>query len=79
MPLLAAGPWGAPGLIASTMSAELLPVLKTVWLARDPIRSKLLRAAMIAWRGNHEDRHVSLATEIKAKLLADATGSGGQT
>jgi hypothetical protein len=50
--------------------AEVLPVLKTVWLASDQLCSKLLKAALPVWLEHHQ-RHTERLTEaFKEKLLA---------
>ena len=69
-PLLAAGARGRPGPKRIYEPAELLPVLKTIWLASDQLCSKLLRAALPEWLGHYEERHAPLAAGAKAKLLA---------
>lgn len=48
----------------------LRPTLKVVWLARDQLCSKLLRAAMPEWVAHYEHHHASLSSEVKEKLLA---------
>jgi transposase InsO family protein len=50
--------------------AELLPVLKAVWLASDQLCSKLLRPALAEWLGHHERRTQPLPEAFKEKLLA---------
>ena len=69
-PLWAGGPRGRPGPRRIYEPAELLPVLKTIWLASDPLCNTLLRAALPERLGHHEDRHAPLAARVKAKLLA---------
>jgi hypothetical protein len=46
--------------------AEVLPVLKAVWLASDQLCSKLLKAALPEWL-EHQERHLPEA--FKKKLL----------
>ena len=40
--------------------AEVLPVLKAIWLASDQLCSKLLQAALPEWLGHHERRGAPL-------------------
>lgn len=50
--------------------AEVLPVLKAVWLASDQLCSKLLKAALPEWLEHHEGRGAPLPEAFKRKLLA---------
>ena len=49
--------------------AELLPVLKPVWLASDQLCSKLLKPALPVWLEHHERRTAPLPEAFKKKLL----------
>ena len=49
--------------------AQVLPVLKAVWLASDQLCSKLLKAALPEWLAHHERNHAPLAEAFKEKLL----------
>jgi hypothetical protein len=50
--------------------AELLPVLKLVWLASDQLCSKLLKRALPEWLEHQERRSAPLPEAFKEKLLA---------
>jgi hypothetical protein len=50
--------------------AELLPVLKPVWLASEQLCGKLLKAALPEWLEHHERRTAPLPEAFKKKLLA---------
>src|ERR1039458_1501496 len=50
--------------------AELLPVLKPVWLASDQLCSKLLKPALPEWLAHRERRTAPLPAAFKKKLLA---------
>jgi hypothetical protein len=50
--------------------AQVLPVLKIVWLASDQLCSKLLKAALPQWLEHHQRRTTPLAEAFKEKLLA---------
>ena len=50
--------------------AEVLPVLKRVWLASDQLCSKLLKAALPEWLEHYERRSAPLPEAFKKKLLA---------
>lgn len=50
--------------------AELLPVLKAVWLASDQLCSKLLKPALPVWLEHHQRRGAPLPEAFKKKLLA---------
>jgi transposase InsO family protein len=50
--------------------AELLPVLKAIWLASDQLCSKLLKAALPEWLEHYERRFAPLPEAFKEKLLA---------
>jgi hypothetical protein len=50
--------------------AEVLPVLKAIWLTSDQLCSKLLKAALPEWLEHHERNHAPLAEAFKKKLLA---------
>jgi hypothetical protein len=49
--------------------AEVLPVLKAVWLASDQLCSKLLRVALPEWLEHHERHSAPLPEAFKKKLL----------
>ena len=49
--------------------AQVLPVLKAVWLASDQLCSKLLKAALPEWLEHHERRYTPLPGAFKEKLL----------
>jgi len=49
--------------------AQVLPVLKTVWLASDQLCSKLLKAALPEWMERYERRAALLPEALKEKLL----------
>ena len=48
---------------------EVLPVLKTLWLASDQLCSKLLKAALPTWLEHHERRTATLPEALRKKLL----------
>jgi len=48
---------------------EVLPVLKTVWLASDQLCSKLLKAALPEWLEHQQRRCAPLPEAFKKKLL----------
>src|SRR5438552_2573408 len=48
---------------------EVLPVLKTVWLASDQLCSKLLRAALPEWLEHYERRSAPIPEAFKEKIL----------
>jgi hypothetical protein len=48
---------------------QVLPVLKSVWLASDQLCSKLLKAALPEWLEHHERRSAPLPEAFKKKLL----------
>ena len=50
--------------------AEVLPVLKSVWLASDQLCSKLLKAALPEWLEHYQRRSAPLPEALKKKLLA---------
>ena len=50
--------------------AEVLPVLKAIWLASDQLCSKLLKAALPEWLEHYERRAVPLPEAFKKKLRA---------
>ncbi len=50
--------------------AQVLPVLKALWLASDQLCSKLLKAALPAWLEHHQRRSVPLPEAFKNRLLA---------
>lgn len=50
--------------------AQVLPVLKAIWLASDQLCSKLLRAALPEWLAHHERRSAPLPEAFRKKLLA---------
>ena len=49
--------------------AQVLPVLKAVWLASDQLCSKLLKAALPEWLEHQERRCAPLPEAFKEKLL----------
>ena len=49
--------------------AQVLPVLKPIWLASDQLCSKLLKAALPEWVEHHERSHAPLPEAFKEKLL----------
>jgi hypothetical protein len=49
--------------------AEVVPVLKAVWLASDQLCSKLLRAALPEWLEHHERRSAPMPEAFRKKLL----------
>jgi len=49
--------------------AQVLPVLKAVWLASDQLCSKLLKAALPEWLEYHQRRCAPLPEALKEKLL----------
>ena len=49
---------------------EVLPVLKSVWLASDQLCSKRLKAALPEWLEHYERRGAPLGEAFKKKLLA---------
>jgi hypothetical protein len=49
--------------------AEVLPVLKTLWLASDQLCSKLLKAALPEWLEHYERRSAPLPEAFKKRLL----------
>jgi hypothetical protein len=59
-----------PGPKPTYAPAEVLPVLKAVWLASDQLCSKLLQAALPEWLEHHRLRSGSLPEALKKKILA---------
>jgi hypothetical protein len=59
-----------PGPKPSYDPAQVLPVLKAVWLASDQLCSKLLKAALPEWLEHHQRRSAPLPEAFKEKLLA---------
>lgn len=49
--------------------AEVLPVLKALWLASDQLCSKLLKAALSEWLEHYERRSAALPEAFKGRLL----------
>lgn len=49
--------------------AQVLPVLKSLWLASDQLCSKLLKAALPEWLDHHERRGAPLPEAFKKRLL----------
>lgn len=49
--------------------AQVLPVLKAVWLASDQLCSKLLKAALPEWLEHHQRRSAPLPEAFKKRLL----------
>src|ERR1041385_466182 len=50
--------------------AQVLPVLKAIWLASDQLCNKLLKAALPEWLEHQERRSAPLPEAFKEKLLA---------
>jgi hypothetical protein len=50
--------------------AELLPVLKLIWLSSDQLCSKLLKAALPEWLEHYEGQAAPLSQAVKEKLQA---------
>jgi hypothetical protein len=69
-PLTAGLPRKRPGPKLIYEPAELLPVLKVIWLSSDQLCSKLLKAALPEWLEHYERHHVPLAEAVKQKLRA---------
>ncbi len=51
-------------------AAELLAVLKSIWMRSDQLCSKLLKAALPEWLEHYEDPKAPLTEAVKEKLLA---------
>ena len=49
-------------------AAELLPVLKSIWVESDQLCSKLLKAALPEWLEHYHDPKVPLTQAVKEKL-----------
>ena len=49
--------------------AEVLPVLKAIWLASDQLCSKLLAAALPQWLEHYQRRYAPLSEAFKEKFL----------
>ena len=49
--------------------AQVLPVLKAIWLASEQPCSKLLKAALPHWLAHHQRRTAPLSEAFKEKLL----------
>ena len=49
--------------------AEVLPVLKAIWLASDQLCSKLLKAALPEWLEHHQRRTTPLPEAFREQLL----------
>jgi len=49
--------------------AQVLPVLKALWLASDQLCSKLLKAALPEWLAHHERRSAPLPEAFRKQLL----------
>jgi hypothetical protein len=49
--------------------AQVLPVIKAIWLASDQLCSKLLQAALPEWLGHYERHRAPLPEAFKKKLL----------
>jgi hypothetical protein len=58
-----------PGPKRTYEPAQVLPVLKAVWLASDQLCSKLLQAALPEWLEHHQRRCAPLPEAFKKKLL----------
>jgi hypothetical protein len=58
-----------PGPRRTYEPAQVLPVLKAVWLASDQLCSKLLQAALPEWLEHHQRRCAPLPEAFKKKLL----------
>jgi hypothetical protein len=69
-PLVAPGSRARPGPRRTYDPAELLPVLKVIWLASDQLCSKLLKAALPEWLEHYERRQGALVPEVQEKLRA---------
>lgn len=67
---LPAAPPRRPGPQRRYDPAQMLPVLKSVWLASDQLCSKLLKAALPEWLAHYERRAAPLPEAFKEKLLA---------
>jgi hypothetical protein len=65
----ARAPAKRPGPKRTYNPAQVLPVLKAIWLASDQLCSKLLRAALREWLEHHERRCAPLPEALKEKLL----------
>ena len=66
---LSTGPPKRPGPKVIYDPAQVLPVLKAIWLASDQLCSKLLKAALPEWIEHYERRSVPLPEAFKKKLL----------
>ncbi len=51
-------------------AAELLPVLKSIWVKSDQLCSKLLKAALPEWLEHYDDPKAPLTEAVKEKLVA---------
>ena len=67
---LQAGGRKRPGPKRTYEPAQLLPVLKAIWLCSDQLCSKLLKAALPEWLKYYERRHGPLEPQVQEKLLA---------
>ena len=67
-PLSAAAP-KRPGPKIIYDKAEVLPVLKAIWLASDQLCSKVLQAALPQWLEHYQRQKAPLAEAFKEKLL----------
>ena len=66
---LRTAPFKRPGPKIIYEPAEVLPVLKAVWLASDQLCSKLLKAALPQWLEHYQRRCAPLPEAFKEKLL----------
>lgn len=66
---LANGAPKRPGPKRTYEPAEVLPVLKAVWLASEQLCSKLLQAALAEWLEHYERRFAPLPEAFRKKLL----------
>ena len=66
---LPSAPPKRPGPKVRYEPAQMLPVLKAVWLASDQLCSKLLKAALPAWLAHQERRSAPLPGSFRKKLL----------
>ena len=62
-------PFKRPGPKIIYEPAEVLPVLKAIWLASDQLCSKLLKAALPQWLEHYQWRGAPLPEAFKEKLL----------
>ncbi len=65
---LPSAPPKRPGPKRTYDPAQVLPVLKAIWLASDQLRSKLLQAALPEWLEHHERGSAPVPEAFKKKL-----------